>query len=387
MVPHFQSAEPKKVSNRAISLDLARGAMLLLIALAHAPLYLYNAEPGIMFSVEGVTWFDHFVNFFGFLFIDNRARAMFAVLFGYGLVLIFNSQIKKGKKEEDAVKTIRRRSWYLIVFGMALTIFIGGQDILMAYGIAGLVLSGLVKRENKILIRTFMIITLVYFLIIPILWGAIGGQSLSPGFSANDTYLDVAFSNLFIFPVYPLLIHILFPVLPSILIGMWMARYQFMTRPKEGSKKLLYVAVIGLTISLLGALPVSLIGEVWNPDLFTIGLASALQVLTGIAGGVAYAAIFGIIGAKMTKPGKITFMLTALGKRSLTFYVVNEAFLVLLLSPVAFDLGGLVTNGVAALIAVWIWIVSVATASMLEIKKINGPLEKLLQRLVYKKSY
>ena len=31
---------------RAVSLDLARGAMLLLIALAHAPLYLYNSNLG-----------------------------------------------------------------------------------------------------------------------------------------------------------------------------------------------------------------------------------------------------------------------------------------------------------------------------------------------------
>lgn len=31
-----------KGEKRAVSLDLSRGAMLLLIALAHAPLYLYN---------------------------------------------------------------------------------------------------------------------------------------------------------------------------------------------------------------------------------------------------------------------------------------------------------------------------------------------------------
>jgi len=103
---------------RAVSLDLARGAMLLLIALAHAPLYLYNNIPSIMFKVEGVTFFDQLVNVLGLLAIDNRARPMFAVLFGYGLVLILNSQLKKGKREVDAVKIIRRRSWCLFVFGM-----------------------------------------------------------------------------------------------------------------------------------------------------------------------------------------------------------------------------------------------------------------------------
>lgn len=45
----MRTAGPKK---RAVSLDLARGTMLLLIALAHAPLYLYTSEPGVMQRVE-----------------------------------------------------------------------------------------------------------------------------------------------------------------------------------------------------------------------------------------------------------------------------------------------------------------------------------------------
>lgn len=53
---------------------------------------------------------------------------MFSVLLGYGLVLSFESQISKGKKEKDATKTIRRRSWYLILFGIMLAVFIVGQD-------------------------------------------------------------------------------------------------------------------------------------------------------------------------------------------------------------------------------------------------------------------
>ena len=42
MNEHQVSHASKK---RAISLDLARGYMLLLIVLAHVPLYLYAAEP------------------------------------------------------------------------------------------------------------------------------------------------------------------------------------------------------------------------------------------------------------------------------------------------------------------------------------------------------
>lgn len=373
---------------RAVSLDLARGTMLLLIALAHAPLYLYTSEPGLMQRVEGITFFDDVVNFFGIFIIDNRARAMFAVLFGYGLVLTFQSQISKGKNEKDAVKTIRRRSWYLILFGIVLAVIIGGQDILMAYGLAGLLISWLLTRETKTLIRTFIIITSFYIIFIPIAWGfnmlEIGDYGFPPEVSAADTYLGTTLISLIAFPIVPIFIHFLFPVLPSVLLGMWIARYQLLTKPEQRLKTIYFITGIGLTVSLLGALPLSLIGNIWHPSYFTAGLMNGLHILTGIAGGLAYAALFGIIGAKLKKPGRFSYSLIALGKRSLTFYVWNEALLVLFLSPVALDLGGRVSNGTAAMIAVGIWSLSLVLATILEKRNLNGPLEVLLRRLVYK---
>ncbi|WP_078382074.1 DUF418 domain-containing protein [Sutcliffiella halmapala] len=372
---------------RAVSLDLARGAMLLLIALAHAPLYLYASEPGIMQRAESINFFDQVVNLFGIFIIDNRARAMFAVLLGYGFVLAFQSQISKGKSETNALKMIRRRSWYLILFGIVLAVFIGGQDILMAYGFAGLLVSWLLKREIKALIRTFTVITLIYCLFTPILWGfnmlELGSYGFAPDVSATDTYLSTTLLNLIIFPIIPIMIHFMFPVLPSVLLGMWIARYQLLTKPEQHLKTLYFITLIGLTVSLLGALPLSFLGSIWNPGFFIAGLIGGLHMLTGIAGGLAYAAIFGIIGAKLKKVGRISKSIMALGKRSLTFYVWNEALLVLFLSPVALDLGGRVSNGIAAMIAVGIWTLSVVFASLMEKNNLNGPLEIVLRRLVY----
>ncbi|WP_224771295.1 DUF418 domain-containing protein [Metabacillus idriensis] len=375
-------------TKRALSLDLARGAMLLLIALAHAPLYLYTSEPGIMQRVEAVNFFDQVVNLIGIFLIDNRARAMFAVLLGYGFVLAYESQLSKGKAGNDAIITIRRRSWYLILFGVVLAVFIGGQDILMAYGIAGLLVSRLLKREIKPLIRTFVFITLFYMIIIPIVWGfnmqEIGGYGFPPEVSAADTYLDTAFTALIAFPTIPLLIHIMFPILPSVLLGMWFAKYHLLTKPELRLKTIYFITFTGLSVSLAGALPLSLLGTVWHPGFFTAGVMNGLHILTGIAGGLAYAALFGIIGSKLNRPGRFTLSLAALGKRSLTFYIWNEAMLVLFLSPVALDLGGKVSNGIAAVIAAGIWSLSVLLATVLEKHNRNGPMEVLLRRLVYK---
>ncbi|PFY05745.1 DUF418 domain-containing protein [Bacillus toyonensis] len=374
---------------RAVSLDLARGTMLLLIVLAHAPLYLYAADPGIMHRVESSSFFDQIVNFFGIFIIDNRARAMFAVLLGYGLVLAFEGQISKGKNEIQAVKIVRKRSLYLILFGIVLAVLIGGQDILMAYGLAGIFVSPLLKCKMKTLIRTFIIIAILYTIFIPIIWGlnmqSIGDYGFSPDVSAKDTYLSTTMIRLLFFPIIPVLIHFMFPILPSVILGLWIAKYKLLIKPEQQLKKLYFITTIGLAISLIGALPLSFIGTIWYPTVFTAGMINGIHILTGIAGGLAYATGFGIIGSRLKNPGYFSLALIALGKRSLTFFVLNEALLVIFLSPVAFDLGGHVSNAFAALIAICIWISSVIVALIMEKNNLNGPLEILLRRLVYKK--
>ncbi|KXY49770.1 DUF418 domain-containing protein [Bacillus toyonensis] len=374
---------------RAVSLDLARGTMLLLIVLAHAPLYLYAADPGIMHRVESSSFFDQIVNLFGIFIIDNRARAMFAVLLGYGLVLAFEGQISKGKNEIQAVKIVRKRSLYLILFGIVLAVLIGGQDILMAYGLAGIFVSPLLKCKMKTLIRTFIIIAILYTIFIPIIWGlnmqSIGDYGFSPDVSAKDTYLSTTMTRLLFFPIIPVLIHFMFPILPSVILGLWIAKYKLLIKPEQQLKKLYFITTIGLAISLIGALPLSFIGTIWYPTVFTAGMINGIHILTGIAGGLAYATGFGIIGSRLKNPGYFSLALIALGKRSLTFFVLNEALLVIFLSPVAFDLGGHVSNAFAALIAICIWISSVIVALIMEKNNLNGPLEILLRRLVYKK--
>ncbi|AFU13538.1 hypothetical protein MC28_2116 [Bacillus thuringiensis MC28] len=374
---------------RAVSLDLARGTMLLLIVLAHAPLYLYAADPGIMHRVESSSFFDQIVNLFGIFIIDNRARAMFAVLLGYGLVLAFEGQISKGKNEIQAVKIVRKRSLYLILFGIVLAVLIGGQDILMAYGLAGIFVSPLLKCKMKTLIRTFIISAILYTIFIPIIWGlnmqSIGDYGFSPDVSAKDTYLSTTMIRLLFFPIIPVLIHFMFPILPSIILGLWIARYKLLIKPEQQLKKLYFITTIGLAISLIGALPLSFIGTIWYPTVFTAGMINGIHILTGIAGGLAYATGFGIIGSRLKNPGYFSLALIALGKRSLTFFVLNEALLVIFLSPVAFDLGGHISNAFAALIAICIWISSVIVALIMEKNNLNGPLEILLRRLVYKK--
>lgn len=395
--PGFKKVKDVKVlskgqqtlQKRAISLDLARGFMLLFIVLAHVPVYLYASEPGIMSRPESVTFIDSTINFLGQLLIDNRARPMFAVLFGYGLAMIFEKQLSRGKSKKEALQTIRRRCYYLILFGMVLTVFIGGQDILMAYGVAGLLTSWLLPRDNKVFVAFTVIVTLIIFLYLPLIWGVIvhgmGSYGFGTEISANDRYITSLMEAMMIFPVIPVAIHLLFPVLPSVLIGIWAGRERLLIDSHRHHPKLKRIAMIGILISIGGALPLAMIKKVWEPGFFAAGAMWGVHMMTGMAAGIGYAALFGVIGNFIKNPGWITKALTAVGKRSLTFYVLNETLLVILLSPVALGLGGVLNNTEATLIAILIWILSVFLASALEKHQKNGPLETFMRRLVYRK--
>jgi uncharacterized membrane protein YeiB len=70
---------------RSLAPDLARGFMLLLIAMAYAPVYLFNVEPGVYTHPAGGDLLDKAVHFLSLIFLDSRAYPMFAALFGYGM--------------------------------------------------------------------------------------------------------------------------------------------------------------------------------------------------------------------------------------------------------------------------------------------------------------
>ncbi|GAA2208867.1 hypothetical protein GCM10009850_043250 [Nonomuraea monospora] len=69
---------PSHPTGRVPAPDLARGFMLLAIALAHAPLFVRTPDRGNPALNDVITVFHT-------LFVTNHARPMFAFLFGYSL--------------------------------------------------------------------------------------------------------------------------------------------------------------------------------------------------------------------------------------------------------------------------------------------------------------
>ncbi|MFL0366211.1 DUF418 domain-containing protein [Pseudobacillus sp. 179-B 2D1 NHS] len=373
---------------RAISLDIARGSMLFLIILAHIPLYLYMIEPGVITKVAGSTPIDHFLNFFMEFIVDNRARPLFAILFGYGLVMIYRKQCERMGAEE-ANRIIKRRCWYLILFGAILAGVAGGQDILMTYGITGLILVSSLKKDNN-KIKKYVIISITICLIyIPILWGGFLFSNQSYGLpvelTGQETYSNTILDRLITIPIIPLFTHILFPVIPSVLMGIWFGNLNLLIKPHDHIKLLNQLTIGCLTISLVGAIPLVLINDVWFPSFFIAGVAYGIHIITGFAGGIGYAALFGLLGVGTKYRGVIVKAITAMGKRSLTFFVIHEVLIVILLSPIAFNLGAFLNVTTSVLLGIVIWVVTLSVAYIMDCRQIEGPLEKYMRYLTYKK--
>lgn len=120
------------VNKRKLTPDLARGFMLLFIALAHANQFI--------FAKGEITFTDQVTVFLRQVVIDGRAFPLFAILFGYGLHQVLNGQERKGNSWKDTKKVFRRRgAWMLVIGFFHATLFLA--DIIGVYGFIALLFA------------------------------------------------------------------------------------------------------------------------------------------------------------------------------------------------------------------------------------------------------
>ena len=76
--------------------------------------------------------------------------------------------------------------------------------------------------------------------------------------------------------------------------------------------------------------------------------------------------------------------MAAMGKRSLTFFVLHEILIVLFLSPIAFNLGAHLSITTGFIFAVLLWAVTLTAAYFMEQNEKRGLLEIWMRKLTYK---
>ncbi|MFC9115965.1 hypothetical protein ACFTWN_21805 [Streptomyces sp. NPDC057092] len=119
-----RTSEPTAVATRALAPDLARGFMLLFIALANSHYFLRGTSVLGGYPRDG-SLVDSAVTWLISTFVDGRAFPMFGLLFGYGVARIVSRQ------EDSTPRSVRRLLWRrslaLVVIGSlhALLLYVG----------------------------------------------------------------------------------------------------------------------------------------------------------------------------------------------------------------------------------------------------------------------
>lgn len=370
--------------------------MLLFIALANSPIFVFGGDPGVETApnlVEGV------FEFFMYMLVNAHAYPMFAFLFGYGLVQLANRQDAAGAPVGQVRAVLLRRNAWLIAFGFVHAALLLYGDFLGAYGILGifatLVLLRRSDKVHRVVLWLFgLSILFTVFLAVQAVLGLIDnpgtdGLSVVPRESlSNPDYWSSIVDRIAEWVPHTLSV-IMF--IHGVWLGMWAARKRLLEEPERHVGLLWTIAGIGLGVATITAIPMAAVAAGWlhtSPE--TIAGLSLLHDSGGLPAGAGYAAVFGLLALWLRRcgrqPGVLARSFAALGQRSLSGYLTQSVAWILLLSPFVWDLGDRFGSPAltAAVVAVGVWLMTVIAAAVADRRNIRGPAEVLLRRLTYR---
>ncbi|MFC4337124.1 DUF418 domain-containing protein [Salininema proteolyticum] len=377
-------------TERALAPDLARGGMLLFIAMAHGTGTALSATPGLEPEPTGV---EGPVNMFLLSFVHARSFPLFALMFGYGIVQLARRQERAGVDRRGARAILLRRSAALLALGALHGTLLLSGDILGAYGILGLVFTlTLLNRSDRVhrlapwyLALAGAVIAAYAFFTLSA-WGP--GDSGVP-FRADpapkpETYGEFVGENVAHWPVQTLMF---LSLIFMVWIGAWAARHRILENPAPHKRRLQTVAAGGLAVSVLGALPMSLLSAgLATTNKEAASWARMLYETTGTFGGLAYAAIFALLALRIgQRRGPVVNAVAALGQRSLSGYLFQSFAWLALTMPFAIDLAERSDSPllVGLVCGIGVWLVTLTGAELLRRKRLRGPAEALLRRVTY----
>lgn len=365
------------LSERAPAPDLARGAALLGIALANAIAWIDAGPTGVLLKPIRATAADRTIDVLTALVADNRGLPLFALLFGYGIAIMQRSAHRRG----DAA--LPRRFIALTVIGLIHGGLLFPGDIIHIYALLGLLY---VLLARSALSRTGALLIGVAMLS---LWGWLDGAHQGSGVdpALSDPTLSGALDDRTAemgrrLASLPVQLAVLAPIALGHLLGR--RRYLEGGAPRE---QLARDARRFLTISLLGALPIVALllldpaGE-RTPELLR-GTAGVLHQLSGLLGALGGAALAGLLASRRDRlPRGITRgidALAALGRMSMTGYVLQSVVAALVFPASTLGLAQHVGTAGASAVMASTWLASLLLAQLL--RRRRGPLEALLRQL------
>ena len=410
--------------------DVARGFMLLLIALANAPFWMVLLRTRAEVTGADAVWMG-----LRAAFVDHRSYPLFAMLFGFGLATMARRRTEAGPRSTAAVaadadpavahastaaatartgaggisaarraapaagarRLIRRRGLWMLVFAAVHgALFMG--DIIGAYALIAVVLAGPIagrgRRTQAVIGGLSAAVCLGYMLYIG--WFlSVGGVTVGTAGAAGGGVVG-GIAEMLRGPLYPAVSLVLWAggtmvtiltslTLPAALLGVRLADTDLLTRPDRHRRALLVGGATALAVGAVGALPRVLPSlGVGVPARVTV-VASALDVATGMVGACGWLALL----AAWAGPGTGTplhgarRLLSAVGRRSMSVYIGQSLLFALVFGLLARCGASAPHQTTAALIGVAVWAALAGACAWMEHGgRTRGPLEILLRRAV-----
>ena len=395
---------------RILAPDVARGFTMLGIAVANATtawLYISPDTPGSTAGgVVNNSILDKIAIILGSIFTHVRGLPMFATLLGYGVGMIAMSLQRRNYPPKKARLVLIRRYFFLAIFGILHLSLLFFGDIMFVYGIMGIILALLYRFKDKTLLIITGVLGTLGLILAAIMTIGVSAEGASSRtevmtsfiqtLSSPDSYATLvshAFTSLS-FQIGNLLTGFLF-FFPVMILGMVAARHNVLGQPEKYKTLLTRFAIVAVIISFGVGIPLGLAEIGVLPENTVLHLQSLNQVAgiwagPGIVASIALATlplqrrIDAAHASSTGYPLPVPLQaLIALGKRSMTGYLLQSILFVLLTSTFTIGLGRGQGAWEATLIAILIWAITLVIAYALEKANLRGPFEVVHRRLSY----
>ncbi|SIO87603.1 DUF418 domain-containing protein [Nocardiopsis sp. JB363] len=384
------SSTPGSPTRRSLAPDLARGFMLLFIALVNAQFFLTHAD-----TVRGTG--DQVLTFVQSLLVNGRAIPLFSLLFGYGMVWIARRITESGGGWVHARTVLHRRGLWMLLIGLVHGVLLLPVDIVGAYGLALLLFLFFLRVGDRTLLwaaGAFAVGSATLNLLLTYTLG--GGQVEEEGAAAHAAvpslveadFVAAMGARLAEWVLYTP-VTLLFTVMAPLLVGVWAGRHRVLEHPELHRTLLVRTVVVGLGIAVAGGLPDALVSAslVPNPGPVVEPALWVLHDAAGWAGGAGWAALIALVALRSSERGvtdhPLVVAVAAVGERSLSCYLAQAAVFTLVFAPYGLGLGAAVSASAAAGVAVATWAATLVWADLSRRRGGRGPAETLLRRRVY----
>ncbi|RKS08555.1 putative membrane protein YeiB [Nocardiopsis sp. Huas11] len=391
---------PTPLSERSLAPDLARGMMLLLIALAHTPYFLYTAQTGAagLHPLDGSVA-DKIAQAFTLIVVDARVHTMFGFLFAYGIGQMYARQTAKGTSPLQARRLLRRRHLWMIAFGAVHALLLWQGDIIGVYGLIGLIMVPLFFGRSDRTLKVWIGVLLALGALIA-LAGALaatgatgaGGASGAAAEMQRASIAEASYPASMAPRLSAWLVQLVSGVatlaLPTaFLMGVLAARHRLLDEPGRHLVLLRRLALWGIAAGWAAGAVLAL-QHTTSAGFGSVSMLAGVSFFVGIFTGVGYAALFGLVAHWLSGRAAATAWpvrwLGALGRRSMSGYLAQSLVWGPVLAAWGLGLGASMSSWSASVLAVLTWALTVVGAAALERAGRRGPAEVLLRRLTYR---